>query len=123
MEVLISPLRKRSQFLRIAQKGKKFSSAGFILQMHKIDEVVDSKIQQSKKIIEVGYTASQRVGNAVHRSKAKRRLRSLAMKVLLKHAKWGHEYVLIARLSTNSADFCSLIKELEYCLKKLNVYR
>ena len=123
MEVLISSLRKRSQFLRIAQKGRKFSSAGLILQMHKLDKVTDAKIQKGKKIIEVGYTASQKVGSATYRNKAKRRLRSIAMKVLLKHAKWGHEYVLIARRSTNSVDFDSLTRELEHCLKKLNAYR
>ena len=49
MEVLISSLRKRSQFLRIAQKGRKFSSAGLILQMHKLDKVTDAKIQKGKK--------------------------------------------------------------------------
>ncbi|MED5338839.1 MAG: ribonuclease P protein component, partial [Pseudomonadota bacterium] len=62
-------------------------------------------------------------GSAIYRNKAKRRLRSIAMKVLLKHAKWGHEYVLIARRSTNSVDFDSLTRELEHCLKKLNAYR
>ena len=123
MEVFISPLRKRSQFVRIAQNGRKFSSAGVILQMRKLDEDIDLQNQRGKKIIEVGYTASQRVGGAVSRNKAKRRLRSVAAKVLLKHAKWNHGYVLVARPSTNEVDFYSLVEELEYCLKKLNVYR
>ena len=77
MEVLISSLRKRSQFLRIAQKGRKFSSTGLILQMHKLDKVTDAKIQKGKKIIEVGYTASQKVGSAIYRNKAKRIIEEL----------------------------------------------
>ena len=55
------------------------------------------------------------MGNAVKRNKAKRLLRELARKVLLKYGKKKSYYVLIAKNSIFSASF----KTLEIELKKL----
>ena len=45
----------------------------------------------------VGFTCSKKVGNAVARNRAKRRLRSLAAEVLAPIALTGWDYVLIGR--------------------------
>ncbi len=50
--------------------------------------------------IRYGLTASRKVGNAVTRNRARRRLRVLAHDILPRHAAPGYDYVLIARAAT-----------------------
>ena len=61
----------------------------------------------------VGFTATKKVGNAVKRNKAKRLMRELARKVLVKYGKINSYYVLIAENSIFSAPFATLEIELK----------
>src|SRR5205085_871500 len=54
----------------------------------------------SQQPARIGFTASRKVGNAVLRNRARRRLRAVAAEVLPLHAAPGHDYVLIARGET-----------------------
>ncbi len=74
-------------------------------------------------VARVGLTASRRVGNAVRRNRARRRLRALAEKVIPLHAKEGHDYVLIARAGTADRLFTALVEDLETAMKRLNVWQ
>jgi len=67
----------------------------------------------------VGFTASRRVGNAVVRNRAKRRMRAAAAQVLPKQGRPGNDYVLIARTGTAVRAFSELIAELERALRRL----
>lgn len=71
----------------------------------------------------VGFTASRKVGNAVARNRAKRRLRAAADIVITQGGAPGHDVVLIARQSTASRDFAALVRDLTTGLKKLGAYR
>ena len=62
--------------------------------------------------IGVGYTATKRIGNAVKRNKAKRIMRELAKKILIK-GKTNSYYVLIAKLSILDTKFKTLLEEME----------
>src|SRR4051812_13889465 len=68
-------LPKRADFLRIGSAGTRRVTPGFILQTapHSDDAPLP---------LRVGFTASRKVGNAVARNRAKRRLRALADKVM-----------------------------------------
>jgi len=63
----------------------------------------------------VGYTCSKKVGNAVARNHAKRRLRAAAHQVLPVHGRRGCDYVLIGRRGTTSeiafSDLCTSLKD------------
>lgn len=74
-------------------------------------------------IARYGLTATTKIGNAVIRNRARRRLRALALDVLASHAATGHDYVLIARNVTATCAYEDLKKELVTALKKLGVYR
>ena len=71
----------------------------------------------------VGFTASKKVGNAVRRNRAKRRLRVLADTVLRDRAEPGHDYVLIARAATVERDFAELRDDLHFSLKRVGLLR
>jgi ribonuclease P protein component len=67
----------------------------------------------------VGYTASKRVGNAVVRNRAKRRLRAAAAEVLARDGRKGTDYVLIARADTPSRPYRELLGDLSGALRQV----
>lgn len=73
--------------------------------------------------LQVGFTASRRVGGAVIRNRCKRRLRALAAEVLLREADPEYLYVLIARQATATRPYHQLKADLRHCLRRLRVLR
>ena len=61
----------------------------------------------------VGFTASRKVGGAVERNRAKRRLRALAREVLPLYGRDRHDYVLVARTATLSRPYSALLEDLK----------
>jgi ribonuclease P protein component len=112
-EVSICSLKRRAEFLAIAKNGKKWVTPGFILQMS----------PSLPTVIRYGLTASSKIGNAVVRNRGRRRLRALAHEVLAQQAVPGHDFVLIARMTTGSRAYVDLKKDLIWALKKLGVHR
>jgi ribonuclease P protein component len=118
----LTTLKKRSDFVRIARQGKKWVSASLIVQAlqrpinHFEEAVCDAN---SLPLIRVGFTASKKVGNAVARNRAKRRLRALVKECINKAPGCDLDYVLIARKSVLETDFQTLRRELNFALWKL----
>ena len=100
-------LKKRSDFLRLQHNGVKQVMTDFILQACRCpDELPYSRF---------GYTASKKIGNAVARNRAKRRMRALA--TLNASAIWAHtDYVLIARKSILHTPFNKLVADMAAAL-------
>jgi ribonuclease P protein component len=69
--------------------------------------------------IRVGFTASRKVGKAVCRNRAKRRLRAAAERVLPVHGRPGIDYVIIARRGTGDQPFSALLCDLEAALRRI----
>jgi len=70
--------------------------------------------------IGVGFTVSRKVGNAVQRNRAKRRLRAVAGELLPRCGQPGRDYVLIGRKDTPTRDYAELRKDLCQALKAVN---
>ena len=101
-------LKRRSEFLAVAATGKRWVAGSFVLQVGSRPE---SRASQAPEI-GLGFTATKRIGNAVARNRAKRRLREAARLFATKAAS-GHDYVLIARPEVLTCAFQTLLDDLE----------
>jgi ribonuclease P protein component len=117
----VARLKRRPDFLRVAGGRQKWVAPGLILQALRQDDVPASTGETA--VARVGFTASAKVGNAVVRNRARRRLRAAAASVLPRHARPAHDYVLIARAGTLQRRFVDLVADLEAGLKRLGLYR
>ncbi len=64
--------------------------------------------QGGEPAIGVGFTATKRIGTAVVRNRARRRLREAARMVMPEVGRPGFDYVLVARPSALTCDFPAL---------------
>lgn len=78
-------------------------------------ELSPSQAERSGAIL-VGFTASRKVGGAVERNRARRRLRAAAQAVLPLYGMPGNAYVLVARRETLTRPFEGLITDLKSAL-------
>lgn len=69
--------------------------------------------------IRYGVTATKRIGNAVIRNRAKRRLREIARTLLPQLGQAGVDYVLIARDQTAHRDWKRLLADARRALQSL----
>jgi len=113
--VTVGRLRKRADFLRLA-RARRTAAGGLVLQAAPTPE--DSGDGSAMR---VGFTASKKVGNAVVRNRAKRRLRALVREVLADSGTPGHDFVLIARQTTPSRPYAELRRDLLFSLKRLGL--
>ena len=108
--LLLNRITQRKDFLRLA-KAQRVHSTSFVLQ---------SRNRKDNEPMRVGFTCSKKVGNAVARNRAKRRLREIARLILPISGQPGHDYVLIGRANvTATTDFAAMQTELAQSLQKL----
>ena len=100
----------RQDFLQARNQGQKALARGLAIQA----------IQRESDIWRVGLTASKKIGNAVCRNRARRRMRALARQHLATIARPGVDYVLIARHDTNSCDWQELVAGLTKAIRYLH---
>nr|WP_236637990.1 ribonuclease P protein component [Mangrovicoccus ximenensis] len=107
-------LRKRADFLRAARAGRAHTDA-FTLQARQRND------SSGAGLVRVGYTCSKKVGNAVARNRAKRRLRAVAAEILPALGRPGWDYVLIGRPGmTATHPFDSMLADLRRALEKVH---
>ena len=75
--------------------------------------------QDDRRLIRVGFTATKKIGGAVVRNRAKRRLREAARALLPELGRSGCDYVLIARGGTTTRPWPRLIDDVRSALISL----
>jgi ribonuclease P protein component len=108
--VRIERMKKRADFLR-AQKYRRQHAPGLTL------ETCPSPPEVTGTVCRVGFTASRKIGSAVARNRAKRRLRAVAAQILPLLGRGGHDYVLVAKAATLSRPYSALVGDLTKALK------
>jgi ribonuclease P protein component len=71
-------------------------------------------------VVRVGFTASRKVGGAVVRNRARRRLKALAARVVAARARPGWDYVLVARGAAVSRPWSAMVGDLEAAFDRLD---
>ncbi len=67
----------------------------------------------------MGFTATKKMGNAVARNRAKRRLREAARRLVPIHGLAGVDYVFLARETTGTAPWAALLDDMKDALLRL----
>jgi ribonuclease P protein component len=112
--VRLATLKTRADFLRVAACRTKAVTPGLILQA--APRPTEGLAGSAPR---VGFTASRKVGNAVVRNRAKRRLRAAAVQLLADQGSFGTDYVLIARSGTASRPYQALLDDLAAALRRI----
>lgn len=107
----LSRLTRRGEFLRVAGRGRKAARPGLVLQA----------LPQPGDALRLGFTATKKIGGAVTRNRAKRRLREAARLVLAEAPPPGWDLVLIARDATATRPFAQLLGDLRGALRQAGV--
>lgn len=107
-------IKSRADFLR-ARSGRRHGLLSLAVEACRSP---DGKVEPG--IARVGFTASRRVGGAVQRNRAKRRLRALARRVITALGREGYDYVLIARTQTLTRGFAELENDLGAAISALH---
>jgi ribonuclease P protein component len=110
----VEVLTRRADYLRAAQ-GRRQGMPGFLLQARERDEAAGGG--EGRGALRIGFTCSRKIGNAVARNRAKRRLRALARDVLAAAGRPGWDYVLVGRPGTTATHpFAALCDDLRRAL-------
>lgn len=109
-------LTRRADFLRAAQ-ARRQGTPGFLLQARERRPGEGP----TPDAIRVGFTCSKKVGNAVIRNRAKRRLREIARAILPAAGRPGWDYVLVGRPeATVARDFAAMKGDLARALRQIH---
>ncbi len=106
----IGRITARPDYLAVGSSGRKWVTPSFILQALPGEKDVPAK---------VGFTVSKKVGNAVNRSRARRRLKEAARAQFPDRAPQGWVFVLIGRTAAIDYPFEKLQADMRWALAKL----
>ena len=106
----IERMKRRPEFLAAA-KGASIAKGGVVIQAR---DRADGDAR-----VRVGFTATKKIGGAVVRNRAKRRLREAARALVPLHGKAGHDYVFVARMGAPSRPWARLLDDVKSALISL----
>ncbi len=112
--VAITRLKQRRDFQRAA-RGKRAVMPGLVLQAIRAQAKPNTE-----PMLSAGFTASRKVGNAVKRNRARRRLKEAARLVICHSGHPGYDYVLIGRQETLTRPFKLLLADLTRALSMVH---
>lgn len=106
----IDRLLRRPQFLAAAKGVSQARGAVVVQQLDRVD---------GDPSVRLGFTATRKIGGAVVRNRAKRRLREAARLLTPLHGRPGCDYVFIARMGTTERAWDRLLDDVKTTLTRL----
>ena len=79
-------------------------------------------VKSRTELVRVGFSVSKRVGNAVQRNRAKRRMRA-CFSPMLPHVAGGYNVIFVAKPDVLEAPFPELQKQMEALIKRAGLWR
>lgn len=116
--IAVGRIRRRAEFLKVAAGRRKWATPGLIMQVRAWDDGERSALPADT--LRVGFTASRKVGSAVARNRARRRLRAAVRETLPRMGCPAHDYVLIARSATLQRPYAALVGDIATALDRLD---
>ena len=113
----IARIQKRADFLACA-KGPHCARGAVLVQARARDEN-----PAENSTVRAGFTATKRIGGAVERNRAKRRMREAARALLPQFASPGVDYVIIARGGVLKRPWVRLLDDVKSALLRLAAER
>ncbi len=108
----IRGLKKRPEFVYVAG-GSRWVSKAFVLQARQ-------RRTDTEAPARTGFTASRKVGNAVARNRARRRLKEAVRMTLADTGQSGHDYVVVARRGALCHPFSEIVSDLGKAVQKVH---
>ena len=108
-------IRARRDFLRAQSKGLKRVTPGFVLHIF----VRHNAGLPVTAVPRAGFTASKKVGGAVQRNLAKRRMRGLMRDIIAPEARQHYDYVIVARVQILTRAYTLLETDIKEALSRL----
>jgi ribonuclease P protein component len=106
-------LNKRADFKIVQNHGEKWVTKAFVILKHHSPTTPSDSIH-------FGIIASRKLGGAVVRNRARRRLREIVRALLPEHGQTGAHYVIIARAEALTLPFETLKKDFVWSLNKIH---
>lgn len=108
----VETLKRRADFVRAAS-ARRIGTGSFLLQARMRGD--------DTPMMRIGFTASKKIGNAVARNRAKRRMRAVVRAILPLHGQQGWDYVLVAKpQATIARDFGDMLGDLTRALGQIH---
>lgn len=112
----LNTIKKREDFLKLQKSGGKIATKSVVVEFMPLEDL------ELNELSHFGFTVSGKIGSAVYRNKAKRKLKE-AVRILLKTSprlfKENYRYNFIGRFSTIERDFEAIIKDIKYALHQI----
>ncbi|HSA82165.1 MAG TPA: ribonuclease P protein component [Geminicoccaceae bacterium] len=108
-------LKRRAEFLAVAATRRRWVNPAFVLQAGA--RATNGGAADDE--IGVGFTASRRMGKAIARNRARRRLVEAARAVLPGPARPGYNYVIVARPAVLTCPFERLLSDLRTAFARI----
>lgn len=102
----VDRLRHRPDFLRCARGFRRVTPS------LTLEAALAPGAYRQPSRVRAGFTATKKLGGAVERNRAKRRLRAAAAALLPLYGVGGSDYVLVARAGTLDRPFAQILEDL-----------
>lgn len=111
--ISLGRLKKRSEFLRV-RGGRSWRAASLVLQAR------ERGTEDCPGVARFGFTATKRLGGAVTRNRARRRLKETVRAIAGDRARPGYDYVVIARQGALTRKFGDMQKDLGVAFERVH---
>ncbi len=111
-------LRKKSDFLRLKGSKKKFFVSSAVIVVANSPKISENDLSNS---IRVGFIVTKKIGGAVQRNRARRRLKAAFRNAHSLNTAFGLDIIFIARTGALSVKFAEMVDSIAQLLHKLKL--